>query len=420
MSAEIITFGCRLNAYESGKISTFAAELGITNCVIINTCAVTSEAERQLQQTIRRIYKNTPHKQIILTGCASQLHPEKYLAMPGVAAVISNKEKLIEASYERFGSGGCLDNSFVQTSPQAHEHEQQQSEKIRAFIQVQNGCNHCCSYCVITKARGKSISIAEDDVLRECESALANGYREICLTGVNISSYGVDIAQRPSLHLLCESLLRRLPELERLRISSLDPCDINDDFIAVFSENARIMPHMHLSIQSGDDTILKRMRRRHTSDDVLRICEKVRARRPETVFGADFITGFPSESDAMFENTVKLVQQAEIALLHVFPYSVRSGTSAASMPQIQAHIRRERARHLRNHGSKVLTRLFQRIISQNVAVRAIAEDEHSAKSDTFLNIRSEVPLTRGHVYEFVCNAYENDTLLSNHVIGGTD
>lgn len=407
MKTEVITFGCRLNICESEIITSIAEELGLQNCVIINTCAVTSEAERQLQQSIRRIYKNNPQKSIILTGCASQLHAEKYLAMPGVIGIVSNKQKLIKDAYRAFAKDALEQDCNVSYSTSAYA-----TKKIRAFVQIQNGCNHCCSYCIITKARGKNISMPKEQILQACNQALANGAKEICLTGVNITSYEDTPAMR--LPQLCEYLLQNIQT--RLRISSLDPADVDENYIRLFANNELMMPYVHLSIQSGDNTILRRMRRRHTCEDVLRICESLRAVRPDVIFGADFITGFPSENDAMFDNTIKLVQQTQIALLHVFPYSVRNGTTAASMPnQVPTHLRRQRARYLRQEGMHVLRNTFQRMIEAQKPIRGIAESEKNAKSDGFLSITSTKPLKPGEVYDFVCVSHQENQLVGEPI-----
>lgn len=418
MKSEVITFGCRLNACESEVIASIAEELGLQNCVIINTCAVTSEAERQLQQTIRRIYKNNPKRNIILTGCASQLHAEKYLSMPGVIGIVSNKQKLIKEAYLDFVNDALGREAAVDTSDeQVYAVSPTISpKKIRSFIQIQNGCNHCCSYCIITKARGRNVSLQKDQILSACAQALANGAKEICLTGVNITSYTDPTNSEITLPQLCEYILDNLADLHRLRISSLDPADIDEHYIKLFENNDRMMPYIHLSIQSGDNTILKRMRRRHTYEDVLRICEKFRSVRQDIIFGADFITGFPSENDTMFANTIKLVQKAEISLLHVFPYSVRHGTTAASMPnQVPTHIRRQRARYLRQEGEQILRVIFKQIIDTKKVIRCIAESDNHAKSDGFLSIISTQEIKPGEVYDFLCSSYQDNQLIGKPV-----
>lgn len=345
---EVITLGCRINSYESEVLKEKLGSLD--NVIIINTCAVTGEAERQCRQTIRKLRKQNPQAKIVVTGCAAQVATKKFAAMPEVDLVLGNKEKAeIEKhlnSEDKTIVGDIM--AFDSYDPYlitGFEGRQ------RAFVQIQQGCNHRCTYCIVPYARGKNRSVPETNILKQIRELLKQGFKEICLTGVDICSYQITPeASQPSFSCLVQTILEEIPELPSLQFGSLDPAALDDKFVALVGKFKNIHPHFHLSIQSGDNLVLKRMGRRHSREDVIALCNKIRAVRPEATFGSDFICGFPTETEEQFQNTVKLVKEAGITHLHVFPYSERSGTPAAAMPQVPVNIRKDRARRLRLEG----------------------------------------------------------------------
>ena len=347
MSApEIVTFGCRLNALESEIIRRRAAEAGLSDAVIVNTCAVTAEAERQARQAIRRARRRSPDKRIVVTGCAAQLDPDRYAAMPEVDRVIGNREKLSARSYGDSAPDRQVGDIMAAREGASHLIDGIEG-RARAFVQIQRGCDHRCTFCIIPFARGPNRSLTPETVIGQIRRLTANGYREAVLTGVDITDYGSDLGGEAGLGALVERILAEVPELPRLRLSSLDPSEIDSRLLRAIATQDRLMPHFHLSVQAGSDLILKRMRRRHGRADVVRFCDGARARRPDAVFGADLIAGFPTETEAMFGETESLVAEAGLTWLHVFPYSERPGTPAARMPQVPRPVRKARAAALR-------------------------------------------------------------------------
>lgn len=353
----VVTLGCRLNAFESEVIRKHAGDAGIANAVIVNTCAVTAEAVRQAAQTIRRIRRKNPNARIIVTGCAAQIEPERFAEMVEVDHVIGNDEKLRAETFAGLSIG---DTERVQvndimsvreTAPQLIDGF---GNKTRAYVQVQNGCDHRCTFCIIPYGRGRSRSVPAGEVVNQVRRLVENGYREVVLTGVDITSYGPDLPGALTLGKLVRMVLKHVPELPRLRLSSIDQVEADPDLIAAIADEERLMPHLHLSMQSGDDMILKRMKRRHRRDDAISFCDTVRRLRPGIALGADFIAGFPTEDEEMFANTQRIVDACGIAYLHVFPFSPRKGTPAARMPQLAKAVITERAAALRLQGSKML------------------------------------------------------------------
>ena len=357
---EIITLGCRLNAYESEVMRNHAEKAGLTDAIIINSCAVTAEAERQTRQEIRRAKKNNPNIKVIVTGCAAQVNPEGFAAMDEVDVVLGNEEKLNAKTYTDIRARDS--NAFEIDHEKIHVNDIMEVKDVaphlvsafegqtRAFVQVQNGCNHRCTFCIIPFGRGNSRSVPAGDVVAQVRELAQQGFKEVVLTGVDISSYGEDLPTTPTLGNLVRRILKLVPELPRLRLSSIDAIEVDDELYQAFAEEPRLMPHLHLSLQAGDDMILKRMKRRHLRADILEVCAKLRAVRPDMVFGADIIAGFPTETDDMFANTLNIVREADLLWLHVFPYSARTGTPAAKMPQVKSPIRKERAAQLRAAG----------------------------------------------------------------------
>jgi threonylcarbamoyladenosine tRNA methylthiotransferase MtaB len=350
---DIVTFGCRLNVYESEIIRTQALAAGLTDAIIVNTCAVTAEAERQARQAIRRLRRDRPEARLIVTGCAAQIDPGRFAAMAEIDQVIGNVEKLAAASYApQTAASTRVAVADIMAVREAVPHLVEGFDgHSRAFLQVQQGCDHRCTFCVIPQGRGNSRSLPLGAVVEQARSIVAAGYREIVLSGVDITAFGGDLPGRPTLGQLVRRLLALVPGLPRLRLSSLDPVEIDDDLWRLIGEEARLMPHLHLSLQSGDDLVLKRMKRRHSRADALAACRRARALRPGIALGADLIAGFPTESDAMFAGTLALVEECALTHLHVFPYSARRGTPAARMPQLPGPLIRARAAALRAAGA---------------------------------------------------------------------
>ncbi len=358
-SPRIITFGCRLNAYESEVMRDLAEAASLGEAVIVNTCAVTAEAERQARQAIRRARREHPRAPIIVTGCAAQIDPAGYAAMPEVDRVLGNEEKLRARSFAMTDDAPRVQVDDIMSVRQTAGHLiDGLNQRTRAFVQVQQGCDHRCTFCVIPYGRGNSRSVPVGEVVRQVRRLADMGVPEVVLSGVDITSYGADLPGRPSLGAMMRRLLTQVPELPRLRLSSIDAVEIDRELFALLAEEPRLMPHLHLSLQSGDDLILKRMKRRHSRADALALVGAVRQVRPDVVFGADLIGGFPTETEAMFANTLALVEDCGLTHLHVFPYSERPGTPAARMPQVPRALRKERAARLRQAGERALERFL--------------------------------------------------------------
>ncbi|NOX41382.1 MAG: tRNA (N(6)-L-threonylcarbamoyladenosine(37)-C(2))-methylthiotransferase MtaB [Alphaproteobacteria bacterium] len=357
---EFETLGCRLNAYESEAMRTLGQEAGLSDTIVVNTCAVTAEAVRQAKQKIRRLRRQHPDRKIVVTGCAAQVEPEIFLAMDEVDLVVGNHEKLKAQTWSDLAAGAITERSQVRDimtvkaalSPKIDGF----GTRARAYVQIQNGCDHRCTFCIIPYGRGNSRSVGADVVVKQVTRLVAKGFNEVVLTGVDMTSWGADLDDAPKLGALIDLVLKRVPDLPRLRISSIDSIEVDAQLFELISTEARLMPHLHLSLQAGDDMILKRMKRRHLRGDAIRICAKLRALRPDIVFGADIIAGFPTETEAMFENSLKLVTECDLTWLHVFPYSIRQGTPAARMPQVDKAVIRTRAGQLRALGATQIAR----------------------------------------------------------------
>ncbi|WP_082347675.1 tRNA (N(6)-L-threonylcarbamoyladenosine(37)-C(2))-methylthiotransferase MtaB [Rhizobium sp. AAP116] len=352
-AVEVITFGCRLNTYESEVMKAEAAKAGLDNAILVNTCAVTSEAVRQARQAIRRARRENPGARIIVTGCAAQTEAQNFADMPEVDAVLGNEEKLKAEHYRRLPDFGVSAEqkvavndimSVTETAPQMVAHI---DGHVRGFLQVQNGCDHRCTFCIIPYGRGNSRSVPMGAVVEQARKLVENGYREVVLTGVDATSYGADLPGNPTLGLLAKTLLKQVPEILRLRLSSIDSIEADSHLFDLIADEPRFMPHLHLSLQHGDDMILKRMKRRHSRADAIAFAEQVRRLRPGFAFGADMIAGFPTETEEMAANSARLAEEIGIAHLHVFPYSPRPGTPAARMPQLDRALVKARAADLR-------------------------------------------------------------------------
>ena len=388
---DIINFGCRLNAYEAEVMRSHTDAAGLQNAIVINTCAVTAEAQRQARQAIRRARKDRPDARIIVTGCAAQVDGPAFAAMDEVDLVVGNEEKLKadtwHASTLDFGLAGETPvrvNDIMQVKETALHMLDGFGERTRAFVQVQTGCDHRCTFCIIPFGRGNSRSVGAGEVVAQIRALVASGCPEVVLSGVDITSYGKDLPGQPGLGNLVRRILKTVPELQRLRISSIDSVEADEDLLIAIEEEERLMPHLHLSLQAGDDMILKRMKRRHLRDDAIRFCDDVRRRRPDVVFGADIIAGFPTETDAMFENSIRLVEDCGLTFLHVFPYSVRPGTPAAKMPQVNGADIKARAKALRMAGEKRLSGFVAAQVGQTMDV--LFETETRGRTPHYLNV----------------------------------
>jgi threonylcarbamoyladenosine tRNA methylthiotransferase MtaB len=380
-AVDILTFGCRLNAYESEVMRGHAQAAGLLDAIIVNTCAVTAEAERQARQAIRRARRDRPDAEIIVTGCAAQIDPGAFAAMPEVSRVLGNAEKLNAESWGGVPSARVSVNDIMSVTETASHLTAGFDGKARAFIQVQNGCDHRCTFCIIPYGRGPARSVPMGAIVAETRALVAAGFREIVMTGVDLTSYGPDLPGQPTLGQMIRRLLAAVPELERLRLSSIDPVEIDDDLWRLIAEEPRLMPHLHLSIQAGDDMVLKRMKRRHLRADVQATCERARALRPDIVFGADLIAGFPTETEDMHINTLNLLDECELTWLHIFPYSARKGTPAARMPQVPMERRKARAAELRIAGERRLGLFLADQIGRDIA--ALIEKPGEGRSEHY-------------------------------------
>ena len=412
MSVEVKTFGCRLNTYESEVIKKMAAENNMDNVVIFNSCAVTKEAERQLRQSIRKTRKEKPDAKIVVTGCSAQVNPDVYTAMDEVDSVVGNEEKLHNDTYEQLAKnqddGKILADimEVKQTAPQLVDGFE---GRVRGYLQVQNGCNHRCTFCIIPYGRGNSRSVPVASVVQQAKQLVKNGYKELVLTGVDISSYGEDLPATPSLGQMVRRLLSNVPELERLRISSIDMAEIDDDLLDLLENDKRIMPHLHLSLQAGDNMILKRMKRRHSRENALDFIAKLRKAQPNIVLGADIIAGFPTETEEMFQNTYNFIKEANITYLHVFPYSEREGTPASRMPQVEKQVRKKRAEKLRLLADDLLQKYQASLIGKTVS--AIVESNNICRAPDYSQIKINDELSLGQEVEIRVVSVENNMLV---------
>ena len=417
MSVEVVTFGCRLNAAESEVIRREAERAGFADTVVVNTCAVTAEAVRQARQAIRALRRARPQAKIVVTGCAAQTEPQTFAAMAETDRVIGNAEKLsaagwalARASFDVSDAPKAMVNDIMAVREGAAHLVDAFAGHTRAFVQVQNGCDHRCTFCIIPYGRGNSRSVAMGAVVEDVRRLVANDYREIVLTGVDITSYGADLPGAPKLGTLVKQILKHVPELSRLRLSSIDSVEADRDLIDALANAERLMPHLHLSLQSGDDLILKRMKRRHTRDDAIAFCERLRHLRPDVVFGADLIAGFPTETEAMFKNSLDLVEACGLTHLHVFPFSPRPGTPAARMPQLDRADVKERARRLREKGALVLRRHLDGEVG--ATRRVLAEANNAGRTEQFTQVLLGAPAEPGHILEVKIAGHDGRQLLA--------
>ncbi len=409
---DVVTFGCRLNIFESEVMRRHAAAAGLEDLVIVHTCAVTAEAERQARQAIRRARRARPEARIVVTGCAAQITPEAYAGLAEVDHLVGNDTKLRPETWQGLARpepvapavGDIM--ALERTSGEMVEGFEQHT---RAFVQVQDGCDHRCTFCVIPYGRGNSRSVPAEEVLAQVRKLVEAGYKEVVLTGVDLTSYGKELAGRPPLGRLVGRILEEVPALPRLRLSSLDPAEIDAELFALVTEEPRVMPHVHLSVQAGDDMILKRMKRRHLRHDVIELCARLRAARPGIVFGADLIAGFPTEDETMFEQSLAIVEEAGLTFLHVFPYSPRPGTPASRMPQLAKPLVKERAARLRAKGEAALDRFLAGEVGRRR--RVLVERGGRGHTEEFAPIRLAGPVPGGTLAEVAVTGVDGGLLV---------
>jgi len=405
---QIVTFGCRLNIYESEVIRARSEEAGLENAIIFNTCSVTAEAERQARQAIRKARRDHPEKTIIVTGCAVQINPERYAAMPEVDRVLGNHEKMAASSFSPTHPQKVLVNDIMSVKETAVHLVHSFDDNTRAFIEVQNGCDHRCTFCTIPFGRGNSRSVPMGLLFDQVRALVDKGFNEVILTGVDVTSYGGDLPGNPTLGQMMRRLLAHVPELKRLRLSSLDPVEVDPDLFHLIEHEPRLMPHLHISLQAGADMILKRMKRRHLREDVIAFCHKVRGMRPDVVFGADIIAGFPTETDAMFEETLDLVRRCNLTYLHIFPYSKRPGTPAARMPQVDGAVIKERAKRLRDLGKIQLTNFLQ--TQMGTVQNVLTEKNNTGRAENFAPLAFQEKVEPGRLVRVKITDMRDDML----------
>ncbi|WDM85256.1 tRNA (N(6)-L-threonylcarbamoyladenosine(37)-C(2))-methylthiotransferase MtaB [Ehrlichia sp. JZT12] len=381
--SEVITFGCRLNFYESEIIKSNLEKAQLNDVVVVHSCAVTNEAERQVRSKIRKLYNNNANIKIIVAGCAAQLNPELYVNMPGVMKVLGNQDKL---KYENYVSDAKVIVGNIDESERVkNDVVKKFSGRSRALIEIQNGCNHECTFCVITKARGKNRSLSIEDIINQVRHCVDYGYNEVVFTGVDISDFGLDIYGQRTLGIMIKRVLSAVPQLCRLRLSSIDLAEIEDDLIDIIVNEPRFMPHLHLSLQSGSNLILKRMKRRHSREKVIEFCNKISEQRKEVAFGADIIVGFPTETEEMFNDTVKLIEEANISYLHIFPYSRREGTPAARMPQVSQEIKKRRVKLLCEIAKERLSNFYNTLLYTKQSI--VVEKSGVGRAENFALVK---------------------------------
>lgn len=407
MSARVVTFGCRLNTHESEMIRQAAAS---SDAIVVNTCAVTGEAVRQARQAIRKLRREQPDAEIVVTGCAAQADAAMFAQMPEVDRVIGNAEKLDPQFWSRSAESKVQVGDIMTSREVAMRPIGGIEGRARATVQVQNGCDHRCTFCIIPFGRGNSRSVPMDEAVAQVRRIVANGYREIVLTGVDLTSYGQGLPGEPRLGALVKRILHDVPELPRLRLSSIDSIEADDDLLDALAAETRLMPHLHLSLQAGDDMVLKRMKRRHSRGDAIAFCARVRALRPDVVFGADIIAGFPTETEEMFARSLDLVDECGLTHLHVFPFSPRPGTPAARMPQLGREEIKERARRLREKGESALRAYLDREVGMQR--RVLAEQDSIGRTEQFVPVRLAAAQAPGRIVDVTIVRHDGRMLLA--------
>lgn len=415
MSApEIISMGCRLNIAESETVrqSLENSDIDARNLIIVNSCAVTNEAVRQTRQTIRKAKKNNPDKKVVVTGCAAQIDPDMFDQMPEADAVIGNFDKYDPANF-KFGietnRPDIRVSDIMEIKETAPHMVSAFTERSRAFVEIQNGCDHRCTFCIIPYGRGNSRSVPAGQVVDQVKALVDKGFNEVVLTGVDVTSYGPDLPGKPTLGMLLERIINKVPDLPRLRLSSLDGIEIDDRMFDLLTSEQRLMPHIHLSLQSGDDMILKRMKRRHSRDQAIELVSRLKAARSEIAIGADIIAGFPTETDQMFQQSVDIIDQCNVVHGHIFPYSPRKGTPAAKMPQIDKMIIKRRAKLLRQKAGAHKKSWLSRLVGSEQSVLAEASG-HVGYAENFAKVEFDNPVEEGQIVRTKIIAAENGKL----------
>ena len=410
----LLTFGCRLNSFESEIMKQHAETAGLDDVILVNTCAVTGEAVRQARQSIRRAKRDNPSARVVVTGCAAQIDPAQFAEMDEVDAVIGNQDKLEATAYQSLAKdmNGVHVTDIMTVKETAGHLIDGLTGRARAFVQIQNGCDHRCTFCIIPYGRGNSRSVPAGQVVEQIKRLVDKGYNEVVLTGVDITSWGSDQPGAPSLGRLVNVILEQVPDLPRLRLTSIDSIEVDPQLLEAITNHPRLMPHIHLSLQAGDDMILKRMKRRHLRDDAIRFCKDLKKARPDVVFGADIITGFPTETEEMFQNSLKLVEECDLTFLHVFPYSARKGTPAAKMPQVKKDIRKERAKRLRDLGEQQVQKLFQSLQGKRdrVLIERVMDGAALGHTTGFAPIMVEGNVDAGALVDVEITGFDAKTL----------
>ncbi len=409
------TLGCRLNTFETETIKSIAEKLDFKNLTFVNTCSVTKEAAKNSKKYVRQLKKSSPNNRVIVSGCDSHIEKETYINMPEVDVVVGNNVKLDEAIWRdivKSKRSGFFGNSKLKFKQEKTNILPNFTKRSRAYLEIQNGCDHSCTFCIIPQGRGISKSVATDTILKKASSLVDKGFKEIVLTGVDITSWGSDLDSSDQLGDLVIKILDEIPRLPRLRLSSLDVSEMDDSLLDVFKTNKRMMPHLHLSLQSGNNLILKRMKRRHSREQAIDLCKNLKAVRPELTFGADLIAGFPTESDTMFLDTIKLVNECDISWLHIFPYSGRPNTPASRMPQVSKHEISKRSKALRDLAQRKKIQHFAKLKDKTLSV--LMESEYKGRAEDFTEITTNIPLKTGEIYPLKVQNYCTSSLVAKN------
>ena len=409
------TLGCRLNTFETETIKSITEKLDFKNLTFVNTCSVTKEAARNSRKYVRQLKKSSPHNTVIVSGCDAHIEKEAYMKMPEVDVVIGNNAKLDESIWgeiKESGRSGFFGESASELKQDKTKILPNFTKRSRAYLEIQNGCDHSCTFCIIPQGRGLSKSVPMETILEKIRNLVNKGFKEIVLTGVDITCWGSDVVGNDKLGDLVIKILNEIPTLPRLRLSSLDVSEMDDRLVQVFKSNKRMMPHLHLSLQSGNNLILKRMKRRHSREQAIDLCRNLKAARPELTFGADLIAGFPTESDTMFLDTVKLIDECDISWLHIFPYSERPNTPASRMPQVEKSEILKRSKTLRELAQRKKIQHFTKL--KNKPLSVLMESDFRGRAEDFSEITTSVPLQPGKIYQLKAENYNNDCLIVNN------
>ena len=409
------TLGCRLNTFETETIKSITEKLDFKNLTFVNTCSVTKEAARNSRKYVRQLKKSSPHNTVIVSGCDAHIEKEGYMKMPEVDVVIGNNAKLDESIWgeiKKSGRSGFFGESASERKQDKTKILPNFTNRSRAYLEIQNGCDHSCTFCIIPQGRGLSKSVPMETILEKIRNLVNKGFKEIVLTGVDITCWGSDVVGNDKLGDLVIKILNEIPTLPRLRLSSLDVSEMDDRLVQVFKSNKRMMPHLHLSLQSGNNLILKRMKRRHSREQAIDLCRNLKAARPELTFGADLIAGFPTENDTMFLDTVKLIDECDISWLHIFPYSERPNTPASRMPQVEKSEILKRSKTLRELAQRKKIQHFTKL--KNKPLSVLMESDFRGRAEDFSEITTSVPLQPGKIYQLKAENYNNDCLIVNN------